>query len=229
MEILLVEDNRKISEFLLIGLNECGFTVTLAEKGTDARTLISQKKWDIILMDIMLPDIDGLELLQYTRFKKNYTPIIVLSALSDVDDKIKALDYGADDYLSKPFHFKELVARIHALVRRSKFNYEDSKTILECDDLKLHTDQHRVVKGEKEIKLTSQEFKLLKLLLENKDTVVYRSRIQDAIWGSNYTLNTNVMDVCVSYLRKKIDPESPQKRIETVKGYGYIIRTRKTE
>ena len=229
MEILLVEDNRKISEFLLKGLNECGFAVTLAEKGTDARSLISQKKWDIILMDIMLPDIDGFELLQYTRFKKNYTPILVLSALGDVEDKIKALDYGADDYLSKPFHFKELLARIHALVRRSKFNYEDSKTVLECDDLKLYTDQHRVMKGEQEIKLTTQEFKFLKLLLENKDTVVYRFRIQEAIWGSHYKPSTNVMDVYISYLRKKIDPDAPQQRIETVKGYGYILRSRKSE
>ncbi|MDR1951482.1 MAG: response regulator transcription factor, partial [Bacteroidales bacterium] len=183
MEILLIEDNRRLSEFVVKGLEESGFGVVLAETGTDARRLIADKKWDVILLDIMLPDIDGFELLQYTRFKENHTPILVLSALNDTDDKVKALEYGADDYLSKPFHFKELIARIHALTRRFKQNYNELSTVLMCDDLKVYVDEHRVVRGEKEIKLTFQEFKLLKYLMEHKNRIMSRTQILDAVWG----------------------------------------------
>jgi DNA-binding response OmpR family regulator len=224
MEILLIEDNRRLSEFVVKGLEESGFGVVLTETGTEARRLIAEKKWDVILLDIMLPDISGFELLQYTRFKENHTPILVLSALNDTDDKVKALKYGADDYLSKPFHFKELVARIHALTRRFKKNYNESTNVLECDDLKIYIDEHRVIRGGKEIKLTLQEFKLLKYLMENKNRIMSRTQILDAVWGHNYDTNTNVIDVYISYLRTKIDTDSSVKLIETVKGVGYCIR-----
>ncbi|MCL2682048.1 MAG: response regulator transcription factor [Bacteroidales bacterium] len=225
MELLLIEDNRRLSEFLVKGLEESGFSVVLAEIGTDARRLIAEKTWDVILLDIMLPDIDGFELLQYTRFKENHTPILVLSALNETDDKVKALKYGADDYLSKPFHFKELVARIHALTRRFKQKYNEQSNVLLCDDLRLYVDEHRVVRGEKEIKLTPQEFKLLKYLMENKNRIMSRTQILDAVWGYNYDTNTNVIDVYISYLRTKIDTEDLPKLIETIKGIGYRIRT----
>lgn len=227
MELLLVEDNRRISDFMLKGLEESGFSVVLVENGTDARSFISQRDWDLILLDIMLPDIDGIELLQYARYKKISTPILVVSALGEPDDKVKALDYGADDYLSKPFHFKELVARINALTRRSKFNNEKRENILTCDDLTLYVDRHIVQRGDVEIKLTLQEFKLLQLLMENKDKVVPRSQILDTVWGINYDSNTNVVDVYISYLRNKIDADFETKLIQTVKGRGYLIRTRK--
>ncbi|GHU09386.1 DNA-binding response regulator [Alphaproteobacteria bacterium] len=226
MDILLVEDNRRISEFVVKGLTESGFSVVLADTGTEARGLISQKEWNLILLDIMLPDMDGIELLQYTRYKKIQTPILVVSALGDPDDKVKALDYGADDYLSKPFHFKELVARINALTRRASLSYETSTDYLECDDLKLHTDKHLITRGEEEIKLTLQEFKLLKLLMENKNKVVSRTQILDTVWGLDYDTNTNVIDVYISYLRNKIDIPGHTKLIETVKGRGYLIRTK---
>jgi DNA-binding response OmpR family regulator len=225
MEILLIEDNPRLREFVVKGLEESGFGVVLAETGAAARELISQKKWDVILLDIMLPDINGFELLQYTRFKENHTPILVLSALNDADDKVKALEYGADDYLSKPFHFSELIARIHALTRRFKKNYNESTNVLECDGLKIYIDEHRVVRGEKEIKLTLQEFKLLKYLMENKNRILSRTQILDAVWGYNYDTNTNVIDVYISYLRTKIDTDNLPKLIETVKGVGYRIRT----
>jgi DNA-binding response OmpR family regulator len=225
MEILIIEDNRRLSEFLVKGLEESGFGVVLAETGTDARERITEKKWDVILMDIMLPDIDGFELLQYTRFKENHTPIIVLSALNDTDDKIKALEYGADDYLSKPFQFKELIARIHALTRRFKKSYNEQSNVLISDELKLYVNEHRVVRGEQEIKLTLQEFKLLKYLLENKNRIMSRTQILDAVWGHNYDTNTNVIDVYISYLRNKIDADNLPKLIETVKGVGYRIST----
>lgn len=225
MELLLVEDNIRISEFMVKGLVESGFSVVLAENGTDARSLISQREWDLILLDIMLPDIDGIELLQYTRYKKINTPILVVSALGEPDDKVKALDYGADDYLAKPFHFKELIARINALTRRARINYNTPSEILECDDLRLYIDEHRIERGNTEIKLTLQEFKLLKILMENKNKVLPRSQILDSVWGINYDSNTNVVDVYISYLRNKVDIEGQTKLIETIKGRGYMIRT----
>ncbi|WP_085537059.1 response regulator transcription factor [Massilibacteroides vaginae] len=225
MELLLVEDNRRISEFMVKGLEECGFSVVLAENGTDARSLITQREWGLILLDIMLPDLDGITLLQYTRYKKINTPILVVSALGEPDDKVKALDYGADDYLAKPFHFKELVARIHALTRRSKFNNEVQDKALVADDLKLYIDSHVVERGGVEIKLTLQEFKLLQLLMENKNKVLPRPQILNTVWGIDYDTNTNVVDVYISYLRNKIDSMSQNKLIQTVKGRGYLIRT----
>ena len=225
MDLLLIEDNRRISEFMVKGLEESGFFVFLAENGTDARNLISQRKWDLILLDIMLPDIDGIEILQFIRYKKNTTPILVVSALGESDDKVKALDYGADDYLAKPFHFKELIARINALIRRTKYNNEVQENILVCDDLKLYPDKHLVERAGKEISLTLQEFKLLQLLMENKNNVMARTRILDAVWGIDYDSNTNVVDVYISYLRNKIDANAENKLIQTVKGRGYLIRT----
>lgn len=228
MELLLVEDNRRISEFVIKGLEESGFSVVLAENGVDARSLITQKNWDLILLDIMLPDIDGIELLQYTRYKKIHTPILVISALGEPDDKVKALDYGADDYLAKPFHFSELIARINALARRAKMSYNTTDNVLKCADLLLYPDKHIVERNGKEIKLTLQEFMLLKLLMENQDKVLSRSQILDTVWGINYNSNTNVVDVYISYLRNKIDAEGAEKLIETVKGRGYLIRSRES-
>lgn len=225
MELLLVEDNSRISDFVIKGLEESGFTVVLANNGVDARSLIGEKKWDLILLDIMLPDIDGIELLQYARYKKIHTPILVISALGDPEDKIKALDYGADDYLTKPFLLKELVAHINALTRRANLKYDQPSDILECDNLKIYVDKHRVERDGKEIKLTLQEFKLLKLLVENENKVLSRTQILDTVWGVNYDTNTNVVDVYISYLRNKIDTEGYTKLIKTVKGRGYMIQT----
>lgn len=225
MELLLVEDNPRISEFMVKGLEESGFSVILAENGNKARSLIAQREWDLILLDIMLPDIDGIELLQFTRYKKINTPILVVSALGEPDDKVKALDYGADDYLSKPFHFKELIARINALTRRFKSNNQVQENVLTCDDLKLFSDRHIVERDGEEIKLTLQEFKLLQLLMENKNKVLSRVQILDSVWGIDYDSNTNVVDVYISYLRNKVDASSENKLIQTVKGRGYLIRT----
>lgn len=229
MNLLLVEDNRRISDFMVKGLEESGFSISLAENGIDARTLISQQEWDLILLDIMLPDIDGIELLQYTRFKKINTPILVVSALGEPDDKVKALDYGADDYLTKPFHFKELIARINALTRRFKSNNQIQENVLVCDDLKIDIDSHIVERNGVELKLTLQEFKLLRLLMENKNRVLSRSQILNTVWGIDYESNTNVVDVYISYLRNKVDADFDHKLIQTVKGRGYIMRTQEEE
>ncbi len=226
MQVLLIEDNSRISEFIVKGLESNDMSVVLAQTGGEARRLLDEQKWDIILLDIMLPDIDGLELLQYVRFRKVYTPILVISALGEPDDKVKALDCGADDYLSKPFHFTEMIARIHALTRRARMHYEQPVAEeLRCADLCLNIDRHQVERGGQEISLTLQEFKLLRLLMENADKVLSRAQILESVWGINFDTNTNVVDVYISYLRNKIDAGREHKLIHTVKGRGYLIRT----
>lgn len=222
MNILLVEDDKRISDFIIKGLEENGFTVVLAENGENAREAISKNEWDIILLDIMLPGIDGIQLTKLIRYKKNHTPVLILSALDDADDKVNALDSGADDYLVKPFHFKELLSRINALTRRTKFNYRNKENIYVCGDLTLNIDEHKVMSGDSIVELSPREYKLLLFLLENKNKVVSRTKILNAVWGINYDNNTNVVDVYISYLRNKI--EKQEKIIHTVKGIGYMLK-----
>ncbi|MCY1227412.1 Transcriptional activator protein CzcR [compost metagenome] len=223
MNILLIEDDKRISDFVIKGLEENGFSVTLAVTGEIAREMISESEWDIILMDIMLPGIDGIQLTKLIRFKKNHTPILVLSALDDADDKVSALDSGADDYLVKPFHFKELISRINALTRRTKFNYKEKEQVYVCHNLTVNLDEHSVFQEEQPIDLSPREYKLLLFLLENKNKVVSRTQLLNAVWGINYDNNTNVVDVYISYLRNKID-ENQHKFIHTIKGTGYMLK-----
>ncbi|MDM1044889.1 response regulator transcription factor [Myroides sp. 1354] len=223
MNILLVEDDKRISEFIVKGLEEKGMHVQLASSGDEARKLILNGDWDLILMDIMLPDIDGIQLTKMIRFKKDYTPILMLSALSDTTDKIDALDGGADDYLTKPFHFSELLSRINALTRRTKFNYENQNKSYNCGDLQLDPEKHIVSQGGKIIDLSPKEYKLLLYLLENKGRVISRTQILEQVWGIQYDTNTNVVDVYISYIRNKID-ETEGKLIHTIKGTGYMLQ-----
>jgi DNA-binding response OmpR family regulator len=224
MNILLIEDNRNISDFLIKGLEESGFLVRLAETGSNGMELLYKEDWGVILLDIMLPDIDGIELLQYIRYKKIQTPVLIISALGTPEDKVKALESGADDYLTKPFYFKELVARIKALSRRGTRKYEETTNVLQTGNLTLYTDSYMLKKGERVIDLTLLEHKLLKYLLENRNRVVSRTEILDAVWGRNHDPNTNIIDVYISYLRNKIDDGEDVKLIRTVKGIGYMIR-----
>lgn len=223
MNILLVEDDKRISEFIVKGLEEKGMHVQLACSGDEARKLVLNGDWDLILMDIMLPDIDGIQLTKMIRFKKDYTPILMLSALSDTTDKIDALDGGADDYLTKPFHFSELLSRINALTRRTKFNYENKNKYYNCGDLQLDPEKHVVTQAGKIIDLSPKEYKLLLYLLENKGRVISRTQILEQVWGIQYDTNTNVVDVYISYIRNKID-ETQGKLIHTIKGTGYMLQ-----
>lgn len=223
MNILLIEDDKRISDFVIKGLEENGFSVSLAVTGEIAREMVSENEWDIILMDIMLPGIDGIQLTKLIRFKKNHTPILVLSALDDADNKVSALDSGADDYLVKPFHFKELISRINALTRRTKFNYKEKEQVYICHNLKVNLDEHSVFQNGDPIDLSPREYKLLLFLLENKNKAVSRTQILNAVWGINYDNNTNVVDVYISYLRNKID-ENQYKFIHTIKGTGYMLK-----
>ncbi|MCS4238047.1 two-component system OmpR family response regulator [Myroides gitamensis] len=223
MNILLVEDDKRISEFIVKGLEEKGMHVQLASSGDEARKLVLNGDWDLILMDIMLPGIDGIQLTKMIRFKKDYTPILMLSALSDTTDKIDALDGGADDYLTKPFHFSELLSRINALTRRTKFNYENKNKSYNCGDLQLDPEKHVVTQAGKIIDLSPKEYKLLLYLLENKGRVISRTQILEQVWGIQYDTNTNVVDVYISYIRNKID-ETQGKLIHTIKGTGYMLQ-----
>ncbi|WP_264538055.1 response regulator transcription factor [Flavobacterium sp. N1736] len=222
MNVLLIEDDKRISEFIIKGLEENNFTVHLAETGEIARELIQDNTWDIILMDIMLPGIDGIQLTKLMRFKKIHTPILMLSALSDTDDKVNALDSGADDYLVKPFHFKELISRVNALTRRTKFNYDKVETLHKLGSLTINPEEHKVAENDALIDLSPREYKLLLFLLENRNKVMSRTQILNAVWGINYDNNTNVVDVYISYLRNKI--EQNHKFIHTIKGTGYMLK-----
>lgn len=222
MNVLLIEDDKRISEFIVKGLEENNFTVHLAETGELARELLQHDTWDIILMDIMLPGIDGIQLTKLMRFKKNHTPVLMLSALSDTDDKVNALDSGADDYLVKPFHFNELISRINALTRRTKFNYDKTETLSKLGSLTINPEEHKVTENDVLIDLSPREYKLFLFLLENRNKVMSRTQLLNAVWGINYDNNTNVVDVYISYLRNKI--EQNHKYIHTIKGTGYMLK-----
>lgn len=224
MRILLVEDDRRISEYLVKGLEEQGYSVTLCETGSEARDMLFMNDWHVVVMDIMLPDIDGIQLTKMLRYRKNITPVIILSALSETEDKISALDSGADDYLVKPFHFKELLSRINALSRRSKYIHQESNdNTFSAGDIEVNLDKFETFVGDREIKLSPREFKLLSYLLENKNKVLSRTKILDAVWGIDYDSHTNIVDVYISYLRSKIGAPDNE-RIMTTKGVGYMIK-----
>jgi len=224
LQILLVEDDRRISEYLVKGLEEQGYSVTLCETGSEARDMLFMNDWHVVVMDIMLPDIDGIQLTKMLRYRKNITPVIILSVLSETEDKISALDSGADDYLVKPFHFKELLSRINALSRRSKYIHQESNdNTFSAGDIEVNLDKFETFVGDREIKLSPREFKLLSYLLENKNKVLSRTKILDAVWGIDYDSHTNIVDVYISYLRSKIGAPDNE-RIMTTKGVGYMIK-----
>lgn len=224
MQILVVEDDNRISNFLVKGLEECGYLVTLCKNAEDVLQQYSNIEWDLIILDIMLADMDGVQLLQTLRYKKVYTPILMLSALNSVQDRVSALDYGADDYLTKPFHFDELLSRIRALTRRRQYEQlETPKAELQFGHLQINLEQYKVTLGEQLVELSPREYKLLIYLVENIDKPVTRVQILNAVWGITFDNHTNVVDVYISYLRSKIEKQD-QKYIFTVKGVGYMFK-----
>lgn len=226
MQVLVVEDDHRISSFLIKGLEENGFLVTLCKTAEDALLEENLKiDWDVIVLDIMLPGIDGVQLLQTLRYKQVYAPVLMLSALNSIQDKVTSLDYGADDYLTKPFHFEELLSRINALSRRKQYhNQEKPKNpILEFDELQIDTDQYKVFLKGQLVDLSPREFKLLMYLIENRNKTVSRMQILNAVWGITFNNHSNVVDVYISYLRNKVESQD-QKFIQTVKGIGYMFK-----
>ena len=225
MQILLVEDDRRISSFVIKGLEELGHQVILAESAEAAREWTNVESLDIVVLDIMLPGIDGIQFTKMLRYRKNHIPILIISALGEIDDKVEALDSGADDYLVKPFSFKELVSRIKALVRRENYKITANEGSIAIRDLKVDLDRYEVHKGDQPVDLSPKEFKLFKFLIENRNKTLSRTAILQAVWGIDFDNNTNVVEVYVSYLRGKIDDGADISLIKTVKGVGYMLKT----
>lgn len=221
MRILIIEDEGKIAAFLKRGLKEEGYAVDVAADGEQGYFLASTQDCDLIILDLMLPGLDGLDLCRKLRAEGNEARILVLTARDKVRDKVQGLNAGADDYLTKPFAFEELLARVRALLRKREAG---SPTKLQVADLTMDLLTHKVLRAGREIELTSREFALLEYLIRNVETVVTRTMIAEHVWDVNFDTFTNVIDVYMSYLRDKIDRAFPDKLIRTVRGRGYVIK-----
>lgn len=221
MRILVVEDEKKLASFIKRGLKENGYAVDVAADGDSGLFQAREVPYDLIVLDIMLPGKDGLYICRQLRKMKLGTPILMLTARDDVEDKISGLDAGADDYLTKPFVFAEFLARIRALIRR---NSAAGTPILKVADLELNQITRKVSRGGKDIELTSTEFALLEYLMLNADQVVTRTMISEHVWNDDFDSFSNVINVYVNYLRKKIDADTDRKLIHSVRGTGYVLR-----
>jgi DNA-binding response OmpR family regulator len=222
-QICLVEDEQKVAAFICKGLEEQGYKIKSAKNGTEARKLATAESFDLFIMDVMLPDINGIELCRQVRTMDKQTPILILSALDQVQNKVAGLKAGADDYLIKPFHFSELLARIEALLRRQNVPVKDDHTLV-FDDLKLDTWSNVAERGGQQITLTAKEYTLLELFMRNPNKTLSREYIAEQVWGIDFDTGTNFIDVYVNYLRKKIEKGFKKKLIHTVIGMGYTLR-----
>lgn len=226
MNILVIEDEQKVATFLKNGLEEQGYSVDLAYDGYTGEKLALNKDYQMILLDIIIPLVNGLELCRRIKSKKPDIPVLMLTALGTTDDKVTGFDSGADDYLVKPFEFKELVARIKALTKRSSLTPQSSgqvPNVLTVADLQLELDRKIAIRGGKNISLTAKEFSLLEFLMRNKGKVVSRLDIAEHVWDVSFDTGTNVVEVYVNILRKKIDKDFPVKLIQTRIGLGYVM------
>ena len=221
MKILLVEDDPKISSFVKIGLESNNCLVDTAYDSAMGEKLALSKKYDVIILDVIIPGISGFDLCKKIRNNGNLTPIIMLTSLDSVEDKLTGFDCGADDYVVKPFSFQELFARIKALIRRNRESIVNP--VLKVLDLELDSIAKKVKRNGKEINLTATEYKILELLMSNKGKVFDRMHIAEKIWGLSFNSGTNVIDVHINSLRNKIDKEFTQKLIHTKKGFGYVL------
>ncbi|WP_150549854.1 MULTISPECIES: heavy metal response regulator transcription factor [Pandoraea] len=222
MRILIVEDEPKMATYLRKGLTEASYTVDTANNGKDALFLALHEDFDLIVLDVMLPELDGFEVLKRLRMQKP-TPVLLLTARDTVDDKVTGLELGADDYLSKPFAYAEFLARIRSLLRRAPRSVRDTLLIA---DLEIDLIKRRVRRGQLRVELTAQEFSLLQLLAERQGEVLTRTFITSQIWDMNFDSDTNVVDVAVKRLRAKIDSTFENKLLHTVRGMGYVLEDR---
>jgi DNA-binding response OmpR family regulator len=222
MRILVIEDDKKIAAFIVNGLKQAGFVVDHANNGQSGLKQALAVTYDAAVIDIMLPELDGLSVIEQLRQQQIRTPVIILSAKRAVDDRIKGLQKGGDDYLTKPFSFAELLARVHALIRRS--SHETEPTRLVAGDLSVDLLSRKVVRGALNIELQPREFALLEYLLRNQGRVVSKTMIIEHVWGYDFDPMTNVVDVLFSRLRSKIDRDFDKKLIQTYRGVGYALR-----
>lgn len=219
---MIVEDEPKVAGFIKKGLEETGFAAEIAYDGITGKAMSLSKKYDLIILDINLPLLNGFQLCKLIRENDQQIPILMLTALGDVAEKVKGFTYGADDYLLKPFEFEELVVRINALLKRSNFKIT-AQRILTIADLELNRDAKTITRAGKHIELSAKEFALLEYMMINKDRIISRSELTDKVWGINFDTGTNVVDVYITFLRKKMDNGYSGKLIHTRTGYGYIL------
>jgi DNA-binding response OmpR family regulator len=222
--ILIVEDEPKISRVLQLELEYENYETKIANNGKDALRLMQEKEWDLVLLDIMIPELSGLEVLRRIRKTDESTPIILLTARDAIHDKVSGLDLGANDYITKPFQIEELLARIRVHLRAPKKAIKGIQNKLSIGDLQVDLDGREVLRGADVIDLTKREFDLLVCLLRNKNIVMSREKLVENVWGYDYFGETNVVDVYIRYLRKKIDNDYDTAYIQTVRGIGYTIK-----
>jgi len=221
MRILIVEDEKKVASFIKKGMEEEYFTADVALDGKEGLKMATSEEYDAIIMDIMLPFIDGISLLKEIRKREIITPVLMLTVKDSLKDKVEGLDAGADDYLTKPFAFEELVARIRALLRR----HESSKTpTLHVGELVLDLQSHKVLRGEQEILLTPKEYAILEYLMRNSNKVVSRTKLIEHVYEYHFDPETNIIDVYINKVRAKVDNNFDKPLIHTIRGIGYIIK-----
>lgn len=221
--ILIVEDERKLSRVLELELEYENYQTKTVDNGKDALQLIIEKEWDLVLLDIMLPEMSGVEVLRRVRKSKNDTPIILLTARDEVHDKVSGLDHGANDYVTKPFQIEELLARIRVHLRQAAKKKTELK-FLTVGGLSVNLDSREVKQADELIELTPREYDLLVCLLKNKNIVLTREQLIEHVWGYDYFGDTNVVDVYVRYLRQKIDKPFSKNYVQTVRGVGYTVK-----
>jgi len=221
MKILVVEDEKKVASFLKKGLEQDYYTVDVAFDGKSGLDLALVEDYDLLILDIMLPAIDGITVLKEIRKMKIETPILMLTAKGNIEDKVEGLDSGADDYLPKPFAFEELLARVRALIRRKD---KIKNLVLSADDLNLDTLTHKVSRGDIEIILTPKEYSILEYLMRNKNHVISRIKLTEHVYEYQFDPDTNVIDVYINKLRNKIDKNSDRPLLQTIRGIGYMIK-----
>jgi two-component system, OmpR family, copper resistance phosphate regulon response regulator CusR len=217
--ILIVEDEQRLAEIIKKQLSETGFIADIASDGYLGKTMVEQTNYDLVILDINLPLINGYELCKEIRKTQSNVPIIMLTAFSTTENKLVGFDSGADDYVTKPFDFRELLARIKVFLKRSEINQPDS--LLQIADLEMDLDRKTVIRAGKKIELTSKEFTLLETFLKNKDKILSREFIIEKVWNLDFETGTNIIDVYVNYLRKKIDIHFDPKLIHTKFGFGF--------
>lgn len=220
MRILVVEDQQKVARFIQQGLNEAGYSVDCAESGLAAESLAASNAYDLVILDIMLPDQNGFDTARHLRRDGYNGPILMLTALGSTKDKVRGLDAGADDYLAKPFEFEELLARVRALLRRQR----SATSELKYSDLEVNLITRKVSRGGQDISLTPKEFSLLEYFLRNPDRPLSRTFIAEHVWDMHFDSESNVVDVYINMLRKKVDHPFQKKLIHTVVGVGYVLR-----
>jgi DNA-binding response OmpR family regulator len=221
MRVLLVEDEKKMASFIQRGLKEEGYAVDIAYDGEQGWDYVCTNDYDAVILDWMIPKISGLDLCSKIRREGYKTPVLILTARDSIEDKIKGLDFGADDYLTKPFAFDELLARLRALLRRPTQFQEESQ--LSCGNLKLHLLSRQCFKDGKELVLSQKEFSLLEFLMRRKGEVVSRTQIAEHVWDLHFDPISNTIDVYINFLRRKIDGNQKKSRIETIRGTGYRL------